>query len=91
MTSILFYLFCRSNSEKGTPLLLNDVELLKSSEFSPSRKTKFITHGWKSSASSTGQVDMKNGKLRTNSPNIKIHLREGLRESCDRKSIFSSF
>lgn len=53
--------FCRANPEKGTPLFLNNMEALRNSNYSPSRKTKFITHGWKSSALSGSQVEMKNG------------------------------
>ncbi|XP_033225039.1 inactive pancreatic lipase-related protein 1-like [Belonocnema kinseyi] len=62
-TKILESIKYKTNPKSGIPLFLNDVETLKNSEFSPSKKTKFITHGWKSSALSTSQVDMKNAYL----------------------------
>jgi len=42
-------------------MTLNNTTNLASSDFKPTRKTKFITHGWKSSASSAGLLDMKEG------------------------------
>lgn len=42
-------------------MTLNDTTNLASSDFKSSRKTKFITHGWKSNALSTGLLNMKEG------------------------------
>lgn len=51
----------RSGPENGTQLYTNDTKGLHNSNFDPSRETKFITHGWKSSAMNAGLVDMKEG------------------------------
>lgn len=53
----------RSGPKEGTRMTLNDTTSLADSDFKPSRKTKFITHGWKSSAMSTGFLNMKDGTL----------------------------
>lgn len=52
---------CRSNSKAGTSLKINDPEILRQSKFSASRKTKFITHGWKSSVFTSSILQMKDG------------------------------
>ncbi|XP_051156085.1 inactive pancreatic lipase-related protein 1-like isoform X2 [Leptopilina boulardi] len=69
-SAVSYILYTRSNPEKGTPLFLNNMDALKNSNFSPSKKTKFITHGWKSSALSASQVDMKNAYLEYGDYNV---------------------
>lgn len=54
-------MFLRSNPKEGTRMTLNDTTNLAASDFKATRKTKFITHGWKSSAMSTGLLNMKEG------------------------------
>lgn len=51
----------RSGPEEGTRVTLNDTTNLASSDFKATRKTKFITHGWKSSALSASVLNMKEG------------------------------
>ncbi|XP_058792149.1 pancreatic lipase-related protein 2-like [Phymastichus coffea] len=54
-----FILYTRADPEKGVHLNINDLESLTNSDFSPDRPTKFITHGWKSSAFSASIINMK--------------------------------
>ncbi|XP_016838416.1 pancreatic lipase-related protein 2-like [Nasonia vitripennis] len=54
-----FILYTRQNPEEGMNLSVNDPDGLSKSTFSPSRPTKFITHGWKSSAFSASVLNMK--------------------------------
>lgn len=51
----------RYGSKNGTQLYTNDTKGLQNSNFDPSRQTKFITHGWKSSAMSTNIANLKDG------------------------------
>lgn len=51
----------RSSPENGSQLYINDTKGLQNSGFDPSRQTKFITHGWKSSVMSAGLINMKEG------------------------------
>lgn len=53
----------RSGPKEGTRVTLNDTTNLAGSDFKPSRKTKFIAHGWKSSAMSAGLLNMKEGTV----------------------------
>ncbi|XP_011066454.1 PREDICTED: pancreatic triacylglycerol lipase [Acromyrmex echinatior] len=62
-SEIAYIIYTRSNPEKGIRLILNDTTNLAGSDFKPSRKTKFITHGWKSSAMSTSLINMKEAFL----------------------------
>ncbi|XP_018299881.1 pancreatic triacylglycerol lipase isoform X3 [Mycetomoellerius zeteki] len=62
-SEIAYIIYTRSNPEKGIRLTLNDTSNLAGSDFKPSRKTKFITHGWKSSAMSTNLLNMKEAFL----------------------------
>ncbi|XP_012523445.1 pancreatic triacylglycerol lipase isoform X2 [Monomorium pharaonis] len=62
-SEIAYIIYTRSNPEKGVRMTLNNVTNLANSGFKPSRKTKFITHGWKSSAMSTGLLNMKEAFL----------------------------
>ncbi|XP_043268297.1 pancreatic lipase-related protein 2-like [Venturia canescens] len=68
--AIHFLLFTRSGPENGTALYVNDTEALKKSDFSPSRKTKFITHGWKSSSTGKGLTDMKTAYINHGDYNV---------------------
>lgn len=51
----------RYGSKNGTQLYTDDTKGLQNSNFDPSRQTKFITHGWKSSAMSTNIANLKDG------------------------------
>ncbi|XP_012286201.1 pancreatic triacylglycerol lipase-like [Orussus abietinus] len=62
-SSITFYLFIRGGPENGTAIPINDTAALTASGFSSSRKTKFITHGWKSTVFSNGLLEMKSAYL----------------------------
>ncbi|CAD6208484.1 GSCOCG00003496001-RA-CDS [Cotesia congregata] len=60
---VTFLLYTRSKPNNGTVLYTGNPNSIKNSDFSPRRPTKFITHGWKSSASSAGLVNLKNAFL----------------------------
>ncbi|CAK9795090.1 Pancreatic triacylglycerol lipase (Fragment) [Anthophora quadrimaculata] len=62
-SQVSFILYTRSGPENGTQLFKNDKNGLLKSNFNPSRSTKFITHGWKSSAMSAGLVKMRDEYL----------------------------
>ncbi|KYN00822.1 Pancreatic triacylglycerol lipase [Cyphomyrmex costatus] len=62
-SEIAYIIYTRSNPEKGTRVTLNNTSNLAGSDFKSSRKTKFITHGWKSSALSSALLNMKEGRL----------------------------
>lgn len=54
---------------------MNDTAGLHQSTFSPHRQTKFITHGWKSSAMSAGLVNMMKGsKILTDDASEKVYV-----------------
>ncbi|XP_017879113.1 pancreatic triacylglycerol lipase-like [Ceratina calcarata] len=63
-SQVSYILYTRSGPEKGIQLYTNDSKGLSASGFNPSTQTKFITHGWKSSAMSTGLVTMKEEYLK---------------------------
>ncbi|KOC63514.1 Pancreatic triacylglycerol lipase [Habropoda laboriosa] len=63
-SQVSFLLYTRSGPENGTQLYRNDRQGLLNSNFKRSRLTKFITHGWKSSAMSSGLVKMKDEYLK---------------------------
>ncbi|XP_024939113.1 pancreatic triacylglycerol lipase isoform X2 [Cephus cinctus] len=67
---ITYILYTRDGPEKGENLYTNDTEALKNSNFSPSRKTKLITHGWKSSAFTSSIVNMKSAYLSHDDYNV---------------------
>ncbi|XP_070164926.1 pancreatic triacylglycerol lipase [Polyergus mexicanus] len=62
-SEIAYIIYTRSNPTEGTRVTLNDTTNFADSDFKPSRKTKFITHGWKSSAMSVGLLKMKEAFL----------------------------
>ncbi|XP_078036541.1 pancreatic triacylglycerol lipase [Augochlora pura] len=62
-SQVSFFLYNRNGPVNGTQLYTNDTVGLSKSAFNPSRITKFITHGWKSSAMSAGLVQMKEAYL----------------------------
>ncbi|KAG7213927.1 hypothetical protein KM043_003127 [Ampulex compressa] len=62
-SQVSYILYTRSGPQNGTRLLINDTATLSYSDFKPSRRTKFITHGWKSSAMSEGLLSMKEAYL----------------------------
>lgn len=67
---ISYILYTRSSSENGTRLMINDTAALLESDFNASRKTKFITHGWKSSSMSAGLRNMKDEYLQHGDYNV---------------------
>lgn len=69
-SEISFILYTRYGSKNGTQLYTNDTKGLQNSNFDPSRQTKFITHGWKSSAMSTNIANLKDEYLKYNDYNI---------------------
>ncbi|CAL7934488.1 unnamed protein product [Xylocopa violacea] len=69
-SQVSYILYTRSASENGIQLYTNDTKLLSKSSFNPSSQTKFITHGWKSSAMSAGLVNMKDEYLKYNDYNV---------------------
>ncbi|XP_023246559.1 pancreatic triacylglycerol lipase-like [Copidosoma floridanum] len=69
---ISFILYTRSNPTEGSSLFVNDTDSLTSSNFSASRPTKFITHGWKSSAFSASIVNMKQEYLARGDYNVFV-------------------
>ncbi|XP_011648264.1 pancreatic triacylglycerol lipase isoform X2 [Pogonomyrmex barbatus] len=62
-SEIGYIIYTRANPKEGTRMTSNDTANLTGSDFKPTRKTKFITHGWKSSALSTGLLNMKEAFL----------------------------
>ncbi|XP_014472007.1 PREDICTED: pancreatic triacylglycerol lipase [Dinoponera quadriceps] len=69
---IAYMIYTRTGPKEGTRVTLNDTTNLASSDFKPSRKTKFITHGWKSSAMSAGPRKLKEAFLTHGDYNIII-------------------
>ncbi|XP_076296109.1 pancreatic triacylglycerol lipase [Lasioglossum baleicum] len=69
-SQVSYYLYTRTGPVNGTQLYTNDTVGLSKSTFNPSRITKFITHGWKSSSMSAGLVDMKNTYLHYDDYNV---------------------
>ncbi|XP_015190440.1 PREDICTED: pancreatic triacylglycerol lipase-like isoform X3 [Polistes dominula] len=67
---ISYILYTRFGPENGTKLMINDTAGLLNSDFKASRKTKFITHGWKSSSMSSGFINMKEAYLQHDDYNI---------------------
>ncbi|XP_070575555.1 pancreatic triacylglycerol lipase-like [Ptychodera flava] len=61
--STTFRLFTRNNRNSYQVIDRNNPSSLTSSNFNPSRDTKFITHGWRQSGSSPFVIDMKNAFL----------------------------
>ncbi|KAI4503412.1 hypothetical protein M0802_001634 [Mischocyttarus mexicanus] len=68
--NISYTLYTRFGPENGTELIINDTVGLLNSDFKPSRKTKFITHGWKSSSTSSGFINLKEAYLQHDDYNI---------------------
>ncbi|XP_035723151.1 pancreatic triacylglycerol lipase-like [Vespa mandarinia] len=68
--NISYILYTRSGPENGTRLMINDTAGLLDSDFKASRKTKFITHGWKSSSMSSGLRNMKEAYLQHDDYNV---------------------
>ncbi|KAK2578055.1 hypothetical protein KPH14_008470 [Odynerus spinipes] len=65
-----FLIFSTHGPENGTRLMINDTAALLESDFKASRKTKFITHGWKSSSMSAGLRNMKDEYLQHGDYNV---------------------
>jgi len=59
--SILFYLYKRDNPIKSKQLYVDDEDALKNSNFDPTKPTRIITHGWKSSGSSESCILIRDG------------------------------
>ncbi|XP_015115611.2 pancreatic triacylglycerol lipase [Diachasma alloeum] len=68
--SVNFHLYTRNGPPNGTLLYNGNSDSIKNSTFNPSHPTKFITHGWKSSALSAGLVNLKNAYLRKGDHNV---------------------
>ncbi|XP_066598386.1 pancreatic triacylglycerol lipase-like [Prorops nasuta] len=71
-SAISYILYTRSGPENGTYLFSNDTKLLLNSGFDPTKQTKMITHGWKSSAMSNGVKNMKDAYLQHDDYNIIV-------------------
>ncbi|XP_034950778.1 pancreatic triacylglycerol lipase isoform X3 [Chelonus insularis] len=67
---VSFILYTRSGPENGTALFTDNPDALRNSDFSPFRQTKFITHGWKSSALAVGPTNLKNAYLKKGDYNV---------------------
>ncbi|KZC09780.1 Pancreatic triacylglycerol lipase [Dufourea novaeangliae] len=67
---VSYLLYTRNGPKTGTQLYTNDTAGLAGSSFNPSRITKIITHGWKSSAMSAGLVDLKEAYLNYDDYNV---------------------
>lgn len=59
--SVLFYLYKRNNPIKPKQLYVDDKDALKNSNFDPTKPTRFITHGWKSSSTSESCILIRDG------------------------------
>ncbi|XP_011871896.1 PREDICTED: pancreatic triacylglycerol lipase isoform X4 [Vollenhovia emeryi] len=71
-SEIAYIIYTRSNPKQGTRVVLNNSTNLAGSDFKSSRKTKFITHGWKSSAMSAGLLNMKDAFLTHGDYNVVL-------------------
>ncbi|XP_017755945.1 PREDICTED: pancreatic lipase-related protein 2-like [Eufriesea mexicana] len=69
-SQVSYILYTRSSPQNGTHLYTNDTNGLQNSNFNPSRQTKLITHGWKSSAMSAGLLNIKEEYLKHNDYNV---------------------
>ena len=69
-SEVTFILYTRSGPKNGTALYTNDTTRLGASTFDPSRRTKLVTHGWKSSALSAGPVNLKEAYLTLGDYNV---------------------
>ncbi|XP_012059377.1 PREDICTED: phospholipase A1-like [Atta cephalotes] len=70
--SILFYLYKRDNLIKSKQLYVDDEDALKNSNFDPTKPTRIITHGWKSSGSSESCILIRDAYLQISDYNIII-------------------
>ncbi|XP_011307696.1 phospholipase A1-like [Fopius arisanus] len=68
--SVNYHLYTRNGPPNGTMLFNGNLDLIKNSGFSPWNPTKFITHGWKSSAFSASLLNLKDAYLRRGDYNV---------------------
>ncbi|XP_008548048.1 phospholipase A1 [Microplitis demolitor] len=68
--AVTFLLFTKYGPANGSVLYTDNADSIKNSGYSPQRPTKFITHGWKSSALSTGLINLKNAYLKKYDYNV---------------------
>ncbi|XP_043258056.1 pancreatic triacylglycerol lipase-like [Colletes gigas] len=67
---VIFYLYTRSTVNNPDVLVVNDVERLKKSQFSISRPTKFIIHGWLGSRQSRPLIGLRDALLQNGDFNV---------------------
>ncbi|XP_018317283.1 phospholipase A1 [Mycetomoellerius zeteki] len=70
--SVLFYLYKRNNPIKPKQLYVDDKDALKNSNFDPTKPTRFITHGWKSSSTSESCILIRDAYLQVGDYNVII-------------------
>ncbi|XP_044733608.1 pancreatic lipase-related protein 2-like [Chrysoperla carnea] len=67
-----FHLYTRQNKEEYFELQIDDEDRLKVSNFDPSKDTKFITHGWRSSGRVDSCKKLKDAFLQREDVNVII-------------------
>ncbi|KAG5347828.1 LIPP lipase, partial [Acromyrmex charruanus] len=70
--SVFFYLYKRDTLIKSKQLYVDDEDALKNSSFDPTKPTRIITHGWRSSGSSESCILIRNAYLQISDYNVII-------------------
>ncbi|KAL6432562.1 hypothetical protein ACFW04_006852 [Cataglyphis niger] len=69
---VFFFLYTKKNSIIPRTLYVNDKNSLKSSNFDPSKPTRFITHGWMNSRSSLACLLIRDAYLKNEDSNVIV-------------------
>ncbi|XP_043258082.1 pancreatic triacylglycerol lipase-like [Colletes gigas] len=70
--TVFFYLYTKNNRDNPEKLFVDDVDVLKKSQFDPKRPTKFVTHGWINSFRSAACVEVRNALLEHDDYNVIV-------------------
>jgi len=63
---VLFFLYTKNNPAIPKTLYINDKDVLKNSSFDSTKPTRFITHGWMNSRSSSACLLIRDGMMDLN-------------------------
>ncbi|GAB1868327.1 phospholipase A1 [Camponotus japonicus] len=69
---VLFFLYTKNNPAIPKTLYINDKDVLKNSSFDPTKPTRFITHGWMNSRSSSACLLIRDAYVKNEDCNVIV-------------------
>lgn len=66
-------IFLRENRQDGQPLILNDTNSVKNSNWNPAHPTRIVTHGWRGDIKAESTCSLiRDGRITVNLNNLNI-------------------